>query len=115
MDSRFYQPQLLWGYFQRWAQSKAPEIDLNNHPQLFIYRKSGPGAYYMHGRKLYWDDDPSDGYFANCDQDALAEVAANDELGEVQGFIYRGDSRNPVHWVTFEEFVAEITGKATNE
>lgn len=103
MDERFLQPQLLWGYFQRWATKKVSELD-RGRLQLFIFRTDRSGAYRLHGPKLYWSPDLE--HLNNCAQDALADN--QDILGEVQGFIYRINDRNPVQWNNLDEFIEEV-------
>lgn len=106
MDKRFLQPQLLWGYFQRWATSTIPELD-RGRLQLYIFRSDRSGAYRLHGPKLYWDDNIGDSHFNNCEQDELVENL--DVLAEVQGFVYRINDRNPVQWNNLEEFLQQVS------
>jgi hypothetical protein len=109
MNKRFYQPQLLWGYFAQWIRENISENERDFNPKLFIFRTDQPGAYRLHGPKLYWAEDLGASYFTNCDQDAL-EVHA-DVLGEVQAFAYRDRRKNPIQWNSLDEFVADMGGK----
>ena len=114
VDERLYQPTLLWGYFMNWIrQTEMTErrIDVGTaDPSLMIFRRSETGAYYMFDTRLYWKEDLAGEHFNNCDQDALWEKS--EDLGEVQGYIYRNDPMtNPVQWNTFEDFIQEICSK----
>ena len=80
---RRYEPTLVWLKFTAWARGQE-DGDPGHRLQLFLYRKDRGGAYHLHGPKLYWDEDPSDGYFGNCGQDELAENA--DKIGEVAAY-----------------------------
>jgi len=108
MNPRYYQPQLLWGYFRAWIGANIPENEQDFNPKLFIFRRDMPGAYRLHGPKLYWAEDLGASYFQNCDQDELETNLAN--LGEIQAFVYRDRRRNPVQWPSLEEFVKEMKG-----
>ena len=84
LPDRSYQPSLLWARAQQWAQDHAPEDAPALGPtdlQLYIYRTDKPGAYRMHGPKLYWADEPTGSAFGNCDQSALLDN--REVLGEV--------------------------------
>src|SRR5690554_3541497 len=78
-NKRDYQPSLLWSRFIAWCV-REHGADERSRPALYIYVKDRPGAYYLFGGRLYWDDDIGDGQFSNCAQDALWEE--RDELGE---------------------------------
>jgi len=108
MNSRYYQPQLLWGYFRAWIDANVPENEQDFNPKLFIFRRDQAGAYRLHGPKLYWCENLGASYFTNCDQDELEINLTN--LGEVQAFVYRDRRRNPVQWPSLEEFVKEMKG-----
>lgn len=108
MNDRLYQPQLLWGYFRAWIEQNIHEPEQDNNPRLFIFRTDKPGAYRLHGPKLYWMEDLGESYFTNCDQDELLENS--DLLGEVQGFAYRDRRKNPVQWKFLQDFFDDVTG-----
>lgn len=84
LTERDYQPSLVWAAFNAWA-SRQQGGDMNK--ALYIYLKDEPGAYYLHGPKLYLDSDLSDGHFQNCEQDAL--WTERERLGDVVAQLYR--------------------------
>ena len=113
VDARFLQPPLLWGYFLRWYDYLSQHEDLENHPYLLIYVNDGPGAYYFHGPKCYWKANSGDSFSRKTEADILEQN--RDRLGEVEAFIFKSKGRNPKLWLTFEDFIAEITQEAVYE
>ncbi len=84
VTERDYQPSLLWAKANDWYKAECPDAlppgphELN----LFVYRTDQPGAYLMHGPKLYWQDEPMGGsHFNNVEQDDM--LRHRDQLGEV--------------------------------
>lgn len=106
---KIYDPQLIWAYLKRWAEQSQGFV-MGNRISLFIYLKKGDpgGAFYLHGPKLYWDDNPTDGYFSNCDQDRLQLEAEAGNLGEVIVYGVNRENRDPVLFPTFGGFLGKI-------
>ena len=100
---RKYNPLLLWGLLERYAA--AHEVRQPEHAALRIMVAGEQGCFLLRRGKLYWDSDPADDYWTNCDQDGLQDRAA--DLREVVATdAERG--RRTVTWLTFEEFLAVV-------
>src|SRR5574340_577852 len=103
---RKYSPQLIWGYLYSWIEKKYPDRKEWETIKIFFYVRGREGAYFMHhSPKLYWDDDPNDGYFGNTDQSGLE--TDSEKLGEVLVF---GLKKNlePVLFPSYQEFLKEV-------
>lgn len=104
--NRKYSPQLIWAYLCTWADQEFPDrLNVQGQVQVFIYVAGKPGAYYLHGPKLYWDDTVGDGYWGNTDQDGLWED--RDNLCEV---VIHGlkQNRELVMFPTYNEFLEAV-------
>jgi hypothetical protein len=79
ITSRYTQPALLWALVAEYAAKKWPDKPIGHTElALYLYPSTGAGAWYMHGPKLYWQDEPVTGdHFTNCDKGALtgADIA----------------------------------------
>lgn len=106
---KIYDPQLLWAYLKRWQEAQEGYSRWTaTRLTLFIYLKDRGGAFYLHGPKLYWDDDPTDGYFSNCDQSRLQEEAEAGNLGEVIVYGINREFRDSTLFTSFSEFLEKI-------
>lgn len=108
MNPRDYQPSLLWAKVISWyEQNQENPRPIGPHDvQVYIYRTDEPGAWYLHGPKLYWTDKPMGEYFQNTDQDDLVDHA--DQLGEVVLWDRRA-RKTILVGKTFEEAVRKIS------
>jgi len=107
MIQKYYQPSLIWAKFKNWFDRFNESGDPYLRPELYIYHKSKPGAWFMHGPKLYWKDDLGDSSFTNCSQDEL--WYSRDLLGEFVAFkIARDPRETKILGKTFEEFLDRV-------
>lgn len=106
MPKRKYSPQLIWAYINRYIEDNFPDRPQWQRIEAFFYVANKSGAYYLHGPKLYWDEEVGDGYFNNTDQSSLEDMSV--ELREVV-ILGAKKNREPITFLTFEEFLAAVS------
>ena len=107
ITDRDYQPSLLWAKAVSWYESQPLDHPPGpNDLALYVYRTDKTGAYYMHGPKLYWSDEPMSGsHFRNIEQSDLADN--HDELAEV--VLHDRRNRKTVMLGKFPEAIEKIS------
>lgn len=103
---RQYDPTLISALVDRWVAEQQEATDQRTtHVKTRVYVAGEDGAYLIMRGRLYWDEDPTDPYFAAA---AVADFAARAaELREVvidHGLGYK----RPAAFKSYGEFLAAI-------
>ena len=96
----------IWAVFATWARGiEDPPARTLGGLALYIYpAESGePGAYRMHGPRLYWQPEGAD-HFQRTDDDLPAPDAVSHIIAS-GGPLRRGDDR---YWPTWAAFAQEV-------
>ena len=102
-------PSLLMGLVLAWLEKRLPDLRDYDRQQitLRVYDAEGAGFHFIRAHapgRWYYDDDPSDGHWSNCD---LADVEAAIASGaRVQITGVRGQSYGV--WHKWEQFAREV-------
>jgi hypothetical protein len=71
---------------------------------LLIYPRGRQGAYYLHGPKLYWREDPSAGHFANTSDSLPTGDAVSHVVGS--GILYQREGDQ--YWPSWAAFARDV-------
>jgi len=100
---------LIMGLVLQYLRKQQPDLEEydRRHVKLCIYEQTGAACYFVRANaaiKWYYDQDPMDDHFSNCD---LADVEeAINAGGRVQIVGKRGESYGL--WRNWQDFVKEI-------